>query len=193
MPITQDRIKSLVEESERNLVRMAHMLTFIQEVCSSTTLSDSDKWRAINANASEYLGRRDCVYTVLERERIKTNWKRNERSADKMRRMRGRRGMGLPDLHKIPPRAAHPTPRMIAPDTHPVAMPQAIPLPDAAFNGPLGPPPIYVEPAQETPSEPSAYDIELARARELGEQERAKNAERLARSATDMFSETGDD
>lgn len=183
MPITQDRIRSLVEESERNLSRMRHMLSFIQDICASPNVSNENKWRAILANAPEYLGSHDYVFTILERERIKHNWRRNERSADKMRKLRDRRDQGLDDLHKPVPRKRQ-TQHMISPETYPIAAPVPIPLP----GEPQTPSDLsFAEP--QAPAEPSAYDIELARARELGDQERARNAERLARAASgaDLF------
>lgn len=176
MPITQDRLRNLVEESERNLTRMAHLWTLIEGLDNSPHISDQDKLIAIRANADDYLNSRDCTYTVLERERIKYNWKRNEREAEKQRTLRTRRAQGHPDL-KEPPVRRLPQQRLFMPQIHPkpIAPPQ---LP--ATSGQTPNTPSYTE-------TPNALERELARARELGEQERAKNAARLAQSATDMF------
>lgn len=180
MPIAQTRLRDLVEESERNLARMAHLATLIDDICASTHIGDADKLAAITANAREYLCARDYTFTLLERERIKMNWRRNERSANKVRRLRERRKQGLADLHPSIPRGPQ-TPRMTRPETYslqPVTIAQSTQHVAATLT-------------PNAPSEPDALERELARARELGEQERARNAERLARSATDMFPETG--
>lgn len=162
MPITQDRLRNLVEENERNLARMEHLWQLIEGLRGSTNIADGDKFHALCANAQEYLCARDYAYTLLERDRIRTNWKRNERSASKMRRMRERRGQGLSDLHENPPRKPS-QPRMFTSAFH-HAVPSAPETPSVSV-----------------PPEPDALERELTRARELGDQERARNVERQAR------------
>lgn len=175
MPLTQDRLIALVEESERNLARIQDARAFITRTLHSMTTSADEKLTAIAAGARTILDDNDCKYTLLERERIKFTRRKNQYARDYMRRKRG----------TYSPRAER-TEHLARAGM--VTLGDGTIMPQAEFDRTVD---AQLTASGNAPHEPDALERELARARELGDQERARNAERLARSATDMFPETG--
>lgn len=179
MPFTQTRILDLIEESERNVRLIQGFLTEATWQAGRTNLTCEQKLEVILGPVMDLLrGYRDKI-TCIERERYKHTNKRNARMRTYMQRRRG---------HVVPqfaPRAHEPLMPIIGSGSgEMITLDDGTSMLKAEFDAQIAAEMASLPPPNTTslaPPESDALERELARARELGEQERAQNAQRLAR------------
>lgn len=94
MPITQQRLDLLLREHEDVLTRARNAASALQQVISlPETATD---WPSRKVLLETYLADLRALpdkWAVVERERLKRNWKRNERMAEKLKRRRRNAGI----------------------------------------------------------------------------------------------------
>ena len=92
MPITQDRLRDLLEEYERTIVAVTARLKAATEINALRSLTDHDKFELLY-NEVLLLSNLPRTYAIVERRDLNRNWKRNQSAAAKQERARRAKGI----------------------------------------------------------------------------------------------------
>jgi len=87
MPITQDRLRDLLEEHERTLQAIDSLLRATDSLGANRSLQADEKFTMLISEIS-LLRSLSRTYAIVERRWLNANWKKNQRSAAKQERAR---------------------------------------------------------------------------------------------------------
>jgi hypothetical protein len=87
MPITQDRLRDLLEEHERTLQSIDARLNTADRLHANQSLTAADKFEMLHSDIT-LLRSLSRTFAIVERRWLNANWKKNQRSAAKQERAR---------------------------------------------------------------------------------------------------------